>query len=247
MSLKLLLDLGNTRLKWWLADGEALLRGGALVPGTEAGNFRALPLEGVTEAWVSVVGNATLLSALSDRLAWAGVDLRYIDTAREVGLVHCYEYPEQLGVDRWLAVLAARCHLPGASLVVDAGTATTLDVIDAEGRHRGGLILPGLWTMRESLHRRTAQLPEASGSRTALGENTDEAIAAGTLRAQVATIESVYREWEEQLGALCCLVTGGDGRLVYNALTIADAHHDPDWIARGMLDWVRLAKPMGER
>lgn len=245
MSLKLLLDLGNTRLKWWLADGDELVRGGALMPGPGENAFRGLPVEGVGSAWVSAVGNVALREALSAYLARAGVTLQGIDTAREVGLVHCYQRPEQLGVDRWLGLLAARSRMSAATLVVDVGTAATLDVIDADGHHRGGLILPGLCTMRDSLHRRTAQLPEARGAGTALGENTDDAIAGGTLRALVATVESVYREWLEMLGALHCVVTGGDGRLVYNALAIEGAHHDPDWVARGMLDWVRLAKTDG--
>ena len=245
MSVKLLLDLGNTRLKAWrvrLVDGEppAWLDRVVLDAALADFNADALPLEGVEEMVLSAVGRRDWRHQLALVAERRGIELRELSVQRQ-GIEHCYERVESLGVDRWLGLLAARRHVQGASLVVDAGTAVTLDVLDAEGRHGGGMIVPGVRTMRRSLHEGTADLPVVDGWSVALGSATEAAIAAGTLRAVVALVESVYREQLDMRGVLTLVLSGGDGEAVYNALTVP-ARLEVDWVAEGMLQALSLSE-----
>ncbi len=110
------------------------------------------------------------------------------------GVVNGYDNPAQLGADRWAALIGARGLHAGPALVVMAGTATTVDCLDAQGVFRGGLILPGLDLMRRSLARNTAGLPEACGGYRVLPTNTDDAIVSGCIAATVGAIERMAKQ-----------------------------------------------------
>jgi type III pantothenate kinase len=109
----------------------------------------------------------------------------------------------------------------------------TVDVIDIEGRHQGGYILPGLRMMRAALHAGTAALPLADGTNLDIGRNTATAIASGTLLGLVATIERVAAEQIRHYKSLQCILTGGDGELVGRHLKIP-YHYEPDLVLKGL-------------
>src|SRR5690606_31240552 len=94
----------------------------------------------------------------------------------QCGVKNGYKKPAQLGADRWASLIAARAMHDGASLVVNAGTATTIDLLDNSGRFLGGLILPGLRLMRSALANNTAELPLANATHSAIPTDTDSAI-----------------------------------------------------------------------
>ena len=105
-------------------------------------------------------------------------------------------------------MIGARANTSGAFLVVCAGTATTVDWIDAAGNFRGGLILPGVRLMCRALARNTAQLPDAEGEYRDEPRNTMDAIISGCLYAQAGAIERMFARASAE-GAVLCLMTGG--------------------------------------
>ena len=160
--MNLVLDLGNSRCKWALADAgqepAGLTPGGALAYGEDFAraldnSFRALPRPEHAAA-VCVAASAHLQTlALWVRSHW-GLELQPIVTrAAQLGVTNSYKNPASLGADRWAALIAARARSPGAACVVDCGTALTIDALDANGVYRGGVILPGLALMRAALLR----------------------------------------------------------------------------------------------
>lgn len=204
------IDAGNTRIKWGVHDGARWVDQGAL-PTAEAGQLSVLAAGWPRAARIvacNVAGESVerrIASALAPGFApvcW----LR--STAVACDVRNGYEQPERLGADRWAALIGARGRVAGASLVVCAGTATTVDWLDAAGTFRGGLILPGVDLMRASLARNTAQLPLAEGNFRAEPRNTMDAIVSGCLQAQIGAVERMFAALAAEPGATC-LLTGG--------------------------------------
>jgi len=136
------------------------------------------------------------------------------------GVVNGYDKPEALGPDRWAALIAARGLHNGPCLVVNAGTATTVDMLDADGRFRGGAILPGVELMRFVLHEHTGRLPMEEGLYSEAPRNTLDAIETGCRHAQAGAIERMYRSFRELDGAPLCILAGGAGRPLMDQLTL---------------------------
>ena len=136
------------------------------------------------------------------------------------GVTNRYERPEVLGPDRWAALVAARTLHNGPSLVVNAGTATTVDMLDAEGVFLGGAILPGVELMRFVLHEHTGRLPIQEGSYREAPKNTLDAIETGCRHAQAGAVERMYRVFREMGGMPLCIVGGGAGRALVDQLTM---------------------------
>ncbi len=140
--------------------------------------------------------------------------------AERCGVVNGYERPEVLGPDRWAALIAARALHNGASLVVNAGTATTVDMLSAEGRFLGGAILPGVELMRFVLHEHTGRLPIQEGHYRETPRNTLDAIETGCRHAQAGAVERMYRVFREVAAAPLCIVAGGAGRALVDQLSM---------------------------
>jgi type III pantothenate kinase len=210
----LCIDCGNTRVKWGLRENGRWLAADAL-PIADVGRLiEALTSKPGRIVACNVAGPAVeaALAALADKL---GVSLSFACAlAQQCGVSNGYENPAQLGADRWAALIGARGVHDGACLVVNAGTATTVDVLDAQGSFRGGLILPGLALMHESLARNTAGLPLARGELRDLPRNTDDAIASGCLNATLGAIERMFRQIADAPQPLCLLSGGASGALV---------------------------------
>jgi type III pantothenate kinase len=137
--------------------------------------------------------------------------------AQRCGVTSRYERPGQLGADRWAALVAARALHSGPCLVVQAGTATTADLLSAEGEFLGGLILPGVDLMRFVLHEHTGRLPLQEGRFVRTPRNTVDAIETGCRHAQAGAVERMYRVAGP--GAQC-LVSGGAGQSLIEQLDI---------------------------
>ena len=167
----LCIDSGNSRLKWALRDG-----GRWLAQGTRLDTVGSRPTRVLA---CNVAGDAPRQS-IESFAASHGLPVEWLQSvAAQGGVTNGYEHPEQLGADRWAALIGARALHPGDCVVVMSGTATTIDVLAADGRFRGGLIMPGLRLMREALAGGTANLPVAAGSFAEQPRNTFDAIASG--------------------------------------------------------------------
>lgn len=189
----LCLDAGNSRLKWGLRVGEGWLLRGVLDYAYVMDIAAQLPSPPARILACNVAGPtaAAHIEALAATLA---VPLDWFRSRAAVcGVINSYDDPAQLGADRWAALIATRGMHADDALVVMAGTATTIDVLEANGRFAGGLILPGLDLMVGALARHTAGLPVARGAYRALPTNTDDAIAGGILHATLGAIERMAR------------------------------------------------------
>ena len=206
----LCLDCGNTRLKWGLHDNGHWLCTGAVTNEEIPGLRAVLPTASAIDRVIgsNVAGESTqqsITQALAATPEWI--------TARErqCGVTNLYTNPAQLGPDRWAALVGARALHDGACLVICAGTATTIDVLDADGAFQGGLILPGLDMMRHSLADNTARLEPVPGEFKSLPRNSRDAISSGTIHATLGAAERMFQHIATQRGAIC-LFSGGAAR-----------------------------------
>ncbi|MCX7164273.1 MAG: type III pantothenate kinase [Betaproteobacteria bacterium] len=202
----LCLDAGNSRLKCGLFDGSGWRMQGALDYQAFDDLVAELPQMPARIVACNVAGEPMRLriEALAGSL---GIALDWLTScAAACGVSNGYDKPAQLGADRWAALIAARALQAGPSVVVMAGTATTIDALDGNGVFRGGLILPGLSLMRAALAGNTADLPYADGHYKSLPTNTDDAIVSGALHATLGAIARIH----QTLGAdAVCLLSGG--------------------------------------
>ncbi|MCF7987759.1 MAG: type III pantothenate kinase [Methylovulum sp.] len=216
--MNLLLDMGNSRLKWALNHHDQLLMGNPLYNAqinrqmlletwANLGRPRAIGI-----AWVS---QSELLSTVKSvaKTLWQDVKIYDIKAQAKAFNVHnAYLNAEKLGVDRWLALVAARRHHSGHCCIVDCGTAITLDLLDSEGSHLGGFICPGLTLMKQSLAAGTGSLPFSVESFDMRPANcTEAAIYAGTLAAAIGLIEQVVKRQPIDCNLI---LTGGDAELI---------------------------------
>lgn len=237
--MRLELDLGNSFIKWRVAGG---LDSGI------AGRIRLHDLAHLPEQigkhsfdaiYVGSVAAANIDLALSELcLVHWGVAPEFAQVARvdSVGLIPVYAELQQLGVDRWLAMLAARVQFSGALMVVDAGSAITIDEIDDSINHKGGYIVPGFNMLQTSLLGRTAKVrfdQLAKGSLTA-GRNTSECVASGAewvLRGIALQLD----EWRASRPEAKLVVTGGDAeRLLSYLVDARSSEHLPDLVLEGL-------------
>jgi type III pantothenate kinase len=202
----LCLDAGNTRLKYGLFDGKAWRLQGVLDYPAFDDLIAQLPERPLRIVACNVAGEAIKLrvETLAEK---SGIALSWLtSSAAACGVSNGYDNPQQLGADRWAALIAARALHAGPAVVVMAGTATTIDALDDNGLFHGGLILPGLTLMRAALARNTADLPHAAGHFKTQPTNTDDAIVSGALHATLGAIERLRATLPKDA---LCLLSGG--------------------------------------
>lgn len=237
----LLLDLGNSALKWLLSHDHEFSQPGHVyhhdlhVSALEAIWCKLPRPDSIVVASVAGSSTYTLVESLADKL-W-GTELWRVQTEAECcGVRNAYAVTKNLGVDRWAAMIAARNRLSGVCCVVDCGTALTIDLVAADGQHQGGVILPGLGMMQESLLRNT-HLPVDSVDNKgllAMANNTRDAVTNGALYACVAAIDRVTHEAAQKTGKQpSCVITGGDSERLLPLLQ-QPCLHEPDLVLKGI-------------
>ena len=215
----LLVDVGNTRIKWAQLvtdelDGvQALHHGGD--PAVAAEGLRRELVRGPSQIVVANVAGSRIATALTEiALAEAGVLPQFlVSQAEACGVRNAYLQPERLGVDRWAAMIAGRARAeatrPGAaSCIISAGTAVTVDAIRGDGVHLGGIIVAGPGLQAAALAARTSAIDSVSievshpgGALNTLGHSTEEAVAFGAWHAAAGAVARVLDSVERSLGA----------------------------------------------
>jgi len=214
----LLVDVGNTRIKWGCAYDQVISDYGALEykdrPFTEvlASAWAKLPSPGRILV-VNVAG--TLLTESINRYCHEHFqrDPEYVQTTPQAcGVTNGYIQPAQLGVDRWAAVIGAYHLYSGPACIISCGTAITVDTVTREGRHLGGLIAPGIGTMQRALASAAPAIYKEPGDTITLyARDTRTAITSGILYAAAGLFDRATTEILAQQGALTkLLLTGGD-------------------------------------
>lgn len=247
--MDLLFDLGHSRLKWagW-QDGRLVQPQAAVWRGQEPGAFCQRVLEGVSSprrVAIAAVARGTLLPTLEQAFAgrWACDVLRPVVTARCGAVRNGYREPSRLGFDRWAALLGAWARRPGrAAVVIDCGSAVTVDGLRQDGQHLGGVIFPGASLMVDAFYDRTGLAALPSGDATAVtAVATADAVAAGTRLAVLGGIERAVSAWLQCLPGADVWLTGGDGPALGQALTLPNnTWLTPHLVLEGlghMLEW----------
>ncbi|RKQ53226.1 type III pantothenate kinase [Vogesella indigofera] len=212
--MKLLIDAGNTRVKWALWDGRQLQQQGAVAHAdiaSLAAPWAALPLSAVLAASVAHAAVRQAIEAASPLpVQWQRAQ------ATALGVRNHYRNVAEQGADRWLAVLGARQRYPAQDVVIaSAGTALTVEALTAEGDYLGGLILPGYRLMLASLAQNTANLDRAAGLACAFPQGTEDALASGTIDALCGAIQRLQQRLAAHTGrSPLLLLTGGDAALL---------------------------------
>lgn len=207
--MMLLIDAGNTRIKWRLLDPSVADQGAFGHDQVDQLGTVLARNPAIHRIVGANVAGPNIAAAIAQLALHHGLVPEWLSSSpMRCGVRNLYEHPEQLGTDRWAALIGARARHPHACLVVMAGTATTVDVLDTAGDFRGGLILPGVETMQRALATNTAQLPYANGHYRDIPRNTADAIRSGCLHAQAGAVERMFRQIEN-IPHACCLLGGG--------------------------------------
>jgi type III pantothenate kinase len=249
----LLIDIGNTRIKW------AQLERGTLGPQSAAVHSKwtvnefidaiLRPTPRPERVLIGNVGGATIadvaLAALTQ--TWQ-MDAQFVHSSAAAGGVrNGYVDPQKLGVDRWLAVIGAYSIQHSAACVVSVGTATTIDGVDALGQHLGGVIVPGPDLMVSSLLQNTSEIArraeQGSTKESLFADNTLGAVTQGAAHALAALVERAVEAMRRQVGEMpAVLLTGGASARIESALKVS-YKSVPDLVLRGL---AVLAKGAGQ-
>lgn len=243
--MKLLIDAGNTRIKWCWYDGEDLPLDYQSAEYEDLEEHGADLFKGsgpdTDDILVCNVAGDDVRQAIIDCFTdWELTPRFFASKPAACGVTNAYTHPEQLGVDRWMSLLGAWTIRQEAACVVDCGTAVTIDVLDDQGQHLGGMIIPGMEMMQDSLINQTdgilaAEDIEQDESPSLLARDTGSAVAAGTLYALVALIERVRQDIEKELDVdLPLYLSGGDVDLV-EPLLGCERSYEPMIVFQGMI------------
>jgi type III pantothenate kinase len=241
--MKLLLDAGNSRLKWATLEHGELTPGGAISyatqPVAKAGDrladaWAALPVP--TSIVLCSVAPAAFTHSVIQwcHRRWSCPIHSVRSQARAHGVTNAYPRPETLGNDRWAALIGTHRHYHGNKCIIDAGTAVTIDLIDAGGHHTGGLIAPGYQSMLHALQSTTRlNIPSHANAPMELspGNNTADCIHAGVLYSLVGLIEQAARQFAD--GDNRVILTGGNAGMLRPVLSLHPIH-DPDLVFSGL-------------
>ena len=218
----LLVDVGNTMIKWALADAAPATPGNWRESGSiahkDADHLRdALRGKSISHAILSNVAGKAIRERLQHLLRGvqlSPIELEWFASAAELaGIRNSYRNPVQLGCDRFAAMIGARALFPSVPLIVaTCGTATTVDAVTADGMFIGGMILPGLGLMASSLARNTAHLPQVAQDSLTFNPfalSTNDAIMSGCIAAQSGAIEHATSLLTQRAGKVQCVLSGG--------------------------------------
>lgn len=240
--MKLLIDLGNSRLKWARLESNGMQVQQPFGLGLDdwatrlATALDALPAA-PAEAWICSVTQPTRLQVLEHLLTRRSVSIHRLGPAHSDALLRLgYREPAQFGVDRWLALRALRRRYPQAFVLACAGSALTVDVVDAHGQHLGGVIAPSAPRALEALHARASHLQTTGECISAFADNTADATWSGAWLAAAALIERVHREAEQRLdGDMAIWLSGGDAGTLAPLLR-GPVRQAPDLVLQGLAD-----------
>ena len=236
----LTIDIGNTHIKWALWNDAHITRTGCSVysvqqPETVFARWNDMRPE--KRVIVACVAAESVEQALNNwmRLHWSIVPEFLRSTAKLNGVINAYADPSQYGVDRWAALLGAHSLYDDPVCIIDAGTAITVDLLDAGGRHQGGRILPGLQMMRDALLKGAAGIHHADGKPTAFANNTADAVSSGTLHILQAALIEICASAGQCLGNnMKIIITGGMSEQIMSFSGMPEMLHEPELVLTGL-------------
>ena len=219
MTQILVIDVGNSRMKWAMRGPGGWTARGA-VANQDIGSLAVRDWQNIERparaVGVNVAGEASRVRVEGQLARWR-LPVEWLSaTAEAGGVFNRYEVPSQLGPDRWASLVAARrravaAHesVPRACIVANAGTAITIDALDGDGVFRGGLILPGIALMLRALADNTAGLRRPPGQFREFPATTSDALFSGAVQAACGAIEQMRRRLRGHGPEVTCFLAGG--------------------------------------
>lgn len=240
--MKLLIDVGNTAVKWGLCEAGVIVKSGHYMHrGSDVGVLAEQYWSGLSVPagiCIANVAGTQLAQQLSGWIEtrWGITPVFIATTGQACGVTNAYAVPGSLGVDRWAALIGAHHHGGGATCIVDCGTAITLDMLAADGVHQGGLILPGIEMMKQMLLKNTAVVNTSTTQQAAklFAMSTGDAVNSGALYMAAAAIDHTVGDMAEARGiAADVIITGGDASRIETLLAMPVCH-DPELVLKGL-------------
>ena len=251
--MQLVIDVGNSRLKWNTAKAGQLLgethKHAWRQDLTKVFDNEWQTLTDVEAVWLANVGGTSVTENIVNwSLKHWGIKPCIATTQPEqLGVINAYPDYTKLGVDRWLCLVAARQLFPDqATVIIDSGTATTVDVLTAAGIHLGGAIAPGQMMMQHALNQQTHAIKTEQGQSSVdndtteskgndFGQSTEECIILGARQASVGFVQSMFARAEQALSVTPQIVlTGGNAGVLMPYMT-GSVYHYPDLVLQGLL------------
>jgi len=239
----LFIDIGNTRIKWAIQDGDNWAPGVPLLRGTKAFKDIARPawkeLDTPERVIISNVAGPDFEKSVRTwvKRRWKIMPEFLHSSPAQCGVSNAYAKPEKLGNDRWAALIAAHALCKGPAIILSCGTAITIDAVAADGRHLGGLITPGIDLMMSSVYANAADvIDEDSKSEeiALLASSTESAVLGGSLYAAVSLLDRVSADLRGELGLKTpVLMTGGDAERLMPLLDV-QPRHEPELVLKGL-------------
>jgi type III pantothenate kinase len=249
--MNLLVDIGNARIKWALQEDGTLQTGTPLLRLDKAFKDLARPawkeLETPQRVIVANVAGADYEKAVTTwvKRRWK-VTPEFLRADKEFdGVSNAYKEPARLGADRWANLLAAHAQFRAPVVIVDCGTAITVDAMTLDGRHLGGLIAPGIDLMTASLTNRAPGIEIRSSDDqdiALLGSSTEVGVTGGVMYAAVSLVDRVLMDLKSELGKTTQqIITGGDAERI-GPLLSSQPHYEPDFVLKGLAAFARAGE-----
>ena len=239
----LLIDIGNSSLKWCIVDSNGLsAMSQQLYPKDITAEFfihNWRTLEKPNDITVSCVAQDAVWQALEKACfeLWDIKIQKVTSLKKQFGLINAYENVSSLGSDRWCAMLGGLHQANSAFIVINAGSALTVDVVNEAGQHLGGYIVPGVNMMKNSLGLHTAQVQVGSTSNVltdlSLGRSTEGCVESGIHLLLVKFIEAIYEKVSLDMKGCQVFVSGGDAKSIADLLSF-NCDVVPDLVLRGL-------------
>ena len=240
--MMLLLDVGNTSVKWAVREPERMSSAGCFQYQGKDLNALAQGAWHDLQAPEKIVVSNVAGTSMGDRLAhwtckqWAIKPVFVHSADKAFGVTNAYARPTDLGVDRWAALIGAHASVSSAACIVDCGTAVTVDFLAADGNHQGGMILPGVDMLERMLASNTADIKLSNPSQFAqlFARGTGDALHGGAIYFLTAAIDRIVTDMGAAVGARPeVIITGGDAGQIQSLLTCS-TRHDPDLVLKGL-------------
>jgi len=247
VNVDVVVDAGNSFIKWGRCDGGAVVEMASLArvaPATWDSQLRKWQLE-KKRRWIVAGSNAPRRDRLAEWLGKQDQDVRVLNSYLQLPITQNVNQPEKVGLDRLLNAVAVNTRKPKGvpAVIIDAGTAVTADYVDESGVFQGGAILPGMAIMARFLHEHTAGLPlikpvevtQLTGSVALPGKSTVEAMVLGMaacFRGGVERIAHEYMKWSANRAVF--YFGGGDGALLAADFKLGEHHHWPEMTLEGI-------------
>lgn len=239
--MKLLFDIGNTRLKWaYFCDGEVHSSASADASSLDRDTLHQLfgKSPKPDSIWISNVGSKKVLSEL---LSWFGDEFGLSPNVIRVtesccGIRNRYRTQAALGVDRWLAAIGARRVMAeGHLIIIDAGTAVTIDWLSERNNFEGGVILPGFNLMHKALIDNTAGIKaDYSESHQIIGRTTEECVNSGVVYGLIGAIEHIVMQMQQEIGMPTKVILTGGSAATIEATSDLDLTVQPELVLLGV-------------